>query len=94
MHFNIQIMVQKVEEITPVPVTRHHNSSASYGADAKAPRDKRVTELLNLKVTAQSEQAAYAKAATMLEAATPALEPHVHRASCDDASGNHVCGFA
>jgi hypothetical protein len=64
MHYNIQIMVQQVgtEE---VPATRRGSTTTN------ASTRKTVVEVLNLKVVAADEREAYAKAAKMLEAATP-----------------------
>jgi hypothetical protein len=69
--------------------------------------ERRVTKLLDLAVTADSEEEAYAKAHRMLNANAPEpVEPngglslplkkpeqHLHRASCHGSSGELQCGF-
>lgn len=89
-HFNIQINIQKVEP-PAAPTTRSTYRATGQDED-ESPRGKRVTEVLSLKVTAEGEHEAFAKAATLLAASSPELK-HQHRASCDDASGNHLCGY-
>lgn len=63
-HFNIQISIQRVERDDP---SRH----AGRGRDS-AIDGRRVIDVLSLKVTADSEEEAYDKAAKMLEASRPA----------------------
>lgn len=91
-HYNIQINVQRVEPPAPPPGANRNTYRVSSGDEDESPRGKRVTEVLSLKVTAEGEHEAFAKAATLLAASSPELK-HQHRASCDDASGNHLCGY-
>jgi hypothetical protein len=89
-HYNIQINIQIVDDARAPAATRQ------YGSHSPAPEPKgerRVTEVAAVKVTAATEAEAFAKAYRMLTAAAPVSEPHLHRASCDDAGGNLMCGF-
>lgn len=83
-HFNIQISVQKVvKETTP----------ARGMAGPSTERD--IVKVVELAIVAPTEREAFAKARKMLAAAEPewAEEQHLHRASCDDAGGNLMCGY-
>lgn len=81
-HWNIQISIQQVDanEVRQGPI----------GSQTK--KERVVQQVLSLAITASSEDEAYEKAYRMLNASRPVPEPHQHRASCDDASGNHLCG--
>lgn len=68
VHWNIQINIQRVAEIPqPAPVTRGYQNPQ----EPRPKADRRVTNLLELKVTAGSEAEAYAKAHRMLTANQP-----------------------
>lgn len=85
-HFNIQISVQRViKETAPA-------------RGMQGPTTERdIIKVVELAIVAPTEREAFAKARKMLAAAEPEwTEPepeHLHRASCDDAGGNLMCGF-
>jgi hypothetical protein len=61
MHYNIQIHIQRVDE--------PEAGRGAFGHEAKG--ERRITEVLKLAVTADTEQDAYAKAHRMLTANEP-----------------------
>jgi hypothetical protein len=86
-HFNIQIVIQRV---TTEPVKAGQARGINQAVSGK---DRESVEILRVAVVGDTEAEAYAKAAKMLEASKPPVADHLHRASCDDASGNQICGF-
>lgn len=94
MHFNIQISIQRVEE--PEPMSSNGYAVKGIGG-IPVMTDRKVVKLLDLAISAETEEEAYSKATIMLEASRPPVpgyKVHLHRASCDDASGNKICGWA
>jgi len=86
MHFNIQITVQQVLEAPP--------ASRQPGLIATPQKGERqVIETIRVNVTAPTEAEAFAKARRLMDASEPVPEQHLHRASCDDAGGNQICGY-
>jgi hypothetical protein len=86
-HWNIQIKVQRVQH-RPIGA-----KVAPSIASAMAGKERDILDVLDLKVSADTMDQAYAKSIKLLEVEQMMTESHQHRASCDDAGGNHVCGF-
>jgi hypothetical protein len=59
-HWNIQINIQRVDKIAPAPLTR------GYGTQPDPSEKRQVVSVLELKITADTEAEAYAKAHRML----------------------------
>lgn len=90
-HFNIQIGIQRVEEPRPLEATQRTPLGGAVQMT-----ERRVIKMVDLALTAETEREAYAKAHKLLSASEPEWtqgEPHLHRASCDDAGGNLMCGY-
>ena len=79
VHYNVQIHVQRVEKVG-VEGQRH-----STPGRVAAPAGKIVTEVLDVKVTADSEAAAYAKVQRLLVAHAGPIEES--RIPLDDYAG-------
>ncbi len=91
-HYNVQI---KIQAVSTEPVKAGEARGINQALSGK---ERQVVELLSLAVTAASEQEAHLKAHRLLSASEPPSEiatevTHLHRASCDDAVGNHLCGY-
>jgi hypothetical protein len=102
-HWTITI---QVHEVTPPEPIRDGNGYAvkvnqGLGKQAVVMTDRQVAERFSTTVRADSEAEAYRKAMALLEVnrpepmfSEPAVpEQHLHRASCDDAGGNRMCGY-
>lgn len=89
MHFNVQIHVQRVREREEA---RDNKGFVQMHMSSPVILEKQVINVLDLSVVAETEEGAYSKALAMLGAVRPVPVAHVHRASCDDAGGNHICG--
>jgi hypothetical protein len=88
-HYNIQVNIQEVTT-APVPVSSSYSRGGHTEPEPEAKRY--VKDTASLKVTADTEEEAFSKVLRLISAIRPTPAPHVHRASCDDSSGNHVCG--
>lgn len=101
-HFNIQISIQRV-------ASQESGQTAYRGLgkpqDPLQQRKRFVTDVADIKLTAESEREAFARAHKLLAAAEPEWpvqfkaegetkpQPHLHRASCHGPMGELQCGF-
>lgn len=88
MHFNIEIAIQEVQ---PKQLLRDGAGRAIMKTGQEPVYQERIVkETFRVALTADTQEEAYRRAIALLEVNRP---QHLHRVSCDDASGNKTCGY-
>lgn len=91
-HFVVEVNVKEVIEPHVIEGSRGVVTGGKF-------TDRQVIDRLRVVVSKDTEAGAILQAIQMLKTAAPfpgpadEIAPHLHRASCDDAGGNLMCGF-
>lgn len=102
-HWRVTVQVQEVIPAQEIREGNGYTAKINVGAGQTmiAKTERRVVDRFQTSVAADSEDEAYRKAMALLEVNRPEPvftepqppEQHLHRASCDDAGGNRMCGY-